>query len=99
MSRVRVALIFSFNSKGFLDVLIENVETLLTQNMHSTQQSKIEFFSLSYFAQMKSQISQGRTSPFEADCIFIAARRAKWERKANKKLYKRLYFLTWLYKK
>lgn len=35
----------------------------------------------------KSQISQGRTSPFEADCIFIAAQKSKWERKANKELY------------
>lgn len=41
-----MALIFCFNSRGFLDVLNENVEdieTPFTQNMHFTQQSKIEF--------------------------------------------------------
>lgn len=35
----------------------------------------------------KRQVIQGRTSPFEADCIFIAVQKSKWERKANKELY------------
>lgn len=46
MSGVRAALMFSFNSRRFLDVLNENVEdaeTPFTQNMPFTQQSKIEF--------------------------------------------------------
>lgn len=61
--------------------------------MYFTQQSVSEFPRSTVFHSVlqkktkKHQVSQGRTSPFEADCIFIAAQKSKWERKANKEVY------------
>lgn len=67
--------------------------------MHFTQQSVSKFPLFTVFHSVlqkkttKRQVSQGRTSPFEAECIFIAAQKSKWERKANNEVYMNVFIV------
>lgn len=66
------------------------------KNVCFTQQSEIDLLLFTVLhseikKRKKSQLSQGRTSLFGADCIFIAAQKSKWERKANKEFFKNAF--------
>lgn len=104
MSRVRVVLIFSFNSRGgVFDVLnynVEDTETLFTQNMHFTQQSKIEFLLFPILHKWKAEsVKEGQVHLKPTAYLLLLK---GWNGKGKQILYNCLYFFYfsfWLHKK